>query len=251
MRPLVLALAFALAPSASAQTVEPIVIGPVAYPPPIAATPACDTTCLTVVQSRPSPVDTSPPPTPVAPSWAPSVVAGTPLLRVIRDRATTFLIYGEIEGRYLVAGNAATGAIRYAFDLRSLGGADDSWFEEVTYARERGGVLYVSNRHLTYASQTNRRNGYLTAIKVPTGEVLWRSRSLVANARTFVVAGRFLISGYGFTAERDWLYLIDRATGRVRHRVAVPSMPETIALRRGRVLVRTYDHRVVARLSAG
>jgi len=70
----------------------------------------------------------------------------------------------------------------------------------------------------------------------------------VANARTFVVAGNLIVSGYGFTAEDDFLYLLDRRTGNVLDRVRVPSAPEVIKLRGDRLHVRTYDRQVVARI---
>ncbi len=80
--------------------------------------------------------------------------------------------------------------------------------------------------------------------------MLWRSRALVANARTFVLAGNLIVAGYGFTQERDFLYLLDRKTGRVLDRLGVPSAPERIALRDGRLHVRTYDRQVIARIAA-
>jgi hypothetical protein len=56
------------------------------------------------------------------------------------------------------------------------------------------------------------------------------------------------VAGYGFTAEPDFLYLLDRRTGRVRDRLLVPSAPETIKLQGGLVHVRTYDRQVVAQI---
>ncbi len=79
-------------------------------------------------------------------------------------------------------------------------------------------------------------------------KTLWRSRALVANSRTFVVTGDLIVSGYGFTAEPDYLYLLDRRNGRVLDRLAVPSAPEIIKLRGDRLDVRTYDRKVVARI---
>jgi hypothetical protein len=58
-----------------------------------------------------------------------------------------------------------------------------------------------------------------------------------------------VISGYGFTSEPDYLYAIDRRTGRVRGRLPLPSSPERIA-RHGNVLtIDTYDHRLVVRVT--
>ena len=67
---------------------------------------------------------------------------------------------------------------------------------------------------------------------------LWRSKALVANAQTFAVTPDYLLTGYGFTAEPDYLYLLDRRTGRVVERLSLPSGPERIT--RGEELRRAH-----------
>jgi outer membrane protein assembly factor BamB len=116
----------------------------------------------------------------------------------------------------------------------------------VEWAREADGVLYVENTHLTFASAPRRRNAYISAIDLNTRRTLWRSPALVADARTFVLDGGYIISRYGFTAEPDFLYLLDRRTGRVLDRLELPSAPELIRRRGNRLYVRTYDHAIVA-----
>lgn len=114
--------------------------------------------------------------------------------------------------------------------------------------READGVLYVETSHLTFASATKGRNAYVSAVDLDVRKTLWRSPALVANARTFVLAGDLIVAGYGFTAEPDYLYLLDRRTGNVLDRLAVPSAPEVIKLRANRLHVRTYDRQIVARI---
>jgi hypothetical protein len=70
----------------------------------------------------------------------------------------------------------------------------------------------------------------------------------VANADRFVVVGDVLVTGYGFTAEPDYLYALDRRTGRPLARLRVPSAPERITARGATLHVRTYDSRLVVRL---
>ena len=48
-------------------------------------------------------------------------------------------------------------------------------------------------------------------------------------------------------AEKDWLYLTDPATGRVRDRLALPSAPERVTVRGDRLVVRCYDAWVTAK----
>lgn len=122
-------------------------------------------------------------------------------------------------------------------------------YEQVTWAREAGGTLYVENSNSTYATSTNNRNAYVTAIDLETSKVRWRSPALVANASNFLANDRYLITGYGFTKEKDYLYLIDRKTGRAVSRLALPSAPEQLGFSGLQIRVRTYDHVVVARIA--
>jgi len=137
---------------------------------------------------------------------------------------------------------------KYVWPPRIAPGERELVYEEIVTAREADGVLYVENAHLTYARSSYDRNAYLTAIDLKTKKRLWRSAALVANARSFVVVGRYLVTGYGFTAEPDYLYLLDRRTGRVIERLKLPSAPERITRKGNRLTVRTYDHVLVVDL---
>lgn len=187
-----------------------------------------------------------PPERPAPPSWAPDAYRGALLDGAARQGGKLFLIY---EGRYVVGATTRTQALRYAFDFTAFTRPPNRGeFEPVTWAREVGDVLYVSTSHLTYATATRGRNAYVSAVDIATKRTLWRSPALVANARTFVVTGDLIVVGYGFTAEPDFLYLLDRRTGKVLHRLAVASAPEIIRLRGNTLHVRTYDRQVVARI---
>jgi hypothetical protein len=110
-------------------------------------------------------------------------------------------------------------------------------------------VLYVETTHATYATTTRGRNAYVSAVDVGSRRTLWRSPALVANARTFVLAEGYLVTGYGFTSEDDFLYLLDRRNGHVADRLLLPTAPEFVRLRGDRLHVRTYDDDVVVRLT--
>ena len=170
---------------------------------------------------------------------------------VLGQPGTTFIVYG---GGVIAAVGPRFG-VKYAFDLTSFGFPPTSIApqaygpQEVVWARQVGRLLVVQTSHLGYASDSANRNGYLTAINLDTGKVRWRSPSLVANARNFLVVDGMVVSGYGFTAEKDWLYLLDAKTGRVRDRLALPSMAELLTRRGNRIVVRCYDAKVVVRLA--
>jgi len=172
-----------------------------------------------------------------------------PLIRAIRDRDLALLVYGKrAVGRFLVAVDPRSGSERFALDLAELaiapGRRSEGTEQGIVWAAVRDDVAYVSTAHSTYAADSGRRNAYVTAIDTTSGRVRWRSPALVANADTFAVVDDVLVTGYGFTAERDTLFLLDRESGRAVGSLILPSAPEYIALRRGKLFVRTYDHNV-------
>lgn len=108
------------------------------------------------------------------------------------------------------------------------------------HSSEDGEILYVSIAHDTY-SNLDSDTGYIVAVDMATGELLWKSESLVANAWNFVVCKDAIICGYGFTDETDYLYLLDRHTGEKVDKIKLKTGPDYIFERDGILYVRTYD----------
>jgi hypothetical protein len=182
---------------------------------------------------------------------APFDFRGTGMQNIVCAGDKRFALYGRdgASARYLLApGRHAFDFKNYVWPPRIRPGEREFVYEQVIWAREADGVLYVENAHSTYARSSYGRNAYITAIDLKTKKKLWRSAALVANADTFVLAGKYLVTGYGFTAEPDYLYLLDRRTGRALGRLKLPSAPERITRRGNTIRVRTYDHDVVVRL---
>jgi hypothetical protein len=181
---------------------------------------------------------------------------GLPLQQVFETANRTFSLYGAdgATGRYLVATDKGDHEL-YAFDFASYAwpprikpGERDYVYEEPEWAQESNGTLYVETTHLTYASSSYGQNAYVTAIDLATKRALRRSPALVANANTFLVTKHVLVTGYGFTDEPVYLYLLDRTTGKAVDRLLLPSAAERITWQGTAIRVRTYDHVVVVRL---
>ena len=258
MRALVLGLTVAVAGVAAAvaagATAPPLVrVAKPAFPPPLAeVTPSgarrfeLESTVARLPGSGP------PVPEPRVPIDVSGPGYGGEFPRLVFQQPGTRLV---TFGTGVIAGYGPRAAAKYAFDLRPFGYPPRSRVpraygpQEITWARQVGKVLVVQTNHLGYAADSGGRNGYLTGIDIASGRVVWRSPSLVANASNFLVVRGLIVAGYGFTAEKDWLYLVDPANGRVRDRVALPSMAEWLSLRGGEIVVRAYDARVVVRLS--
>jgi outer membrane protein assembly factor BamB len=172
---------------------------------------------------------------------------GQELLEAIlppEDRSDeTLLVYG---GRYLVALHGGVASRAYDFDaFRFPPRADPQWKEfadqPISYAQEQGGVLYVCNGRGSYAREVYGKKAFLSALDAASGKLLWRSPPLVCGLM-FAIAGDYIVTGYGFTAEPDFVFLIHRADGKVVQKVSVDSAPDAITLSGNRVHVEMYGH---------
>jgi hypothetical protein len=192
------------------------------------------------------------------PRHVPQAYRGNRIVLAVRQQRGLIAVYGEdfSSGRYLVALDSA-GRFRYGFDFGRYayapGGAPRERgfvYQGIRWAIEADGTLYVQHSHATYARSSGGMNAYLTAIDTREGRVLWRSAPLVANASNFEIAGDRIITGYGFTNEPDYLFLLDRQTGEARQRLPVRSGPTYIIRMGERVYLRTYDADYVFSLAA-
>jgi hypothetical protein len=180
------------------------------------------------------------------------------LVMAIRQPRGLLAVYGDdyASGQYLVALDSS-GRFRYGYDFGNYAyapqprpGERQFVYQKIEWAAEADGTLYVQHSHSTYARSSRGMNAYLTAIDTGTGRVLWRSAPLVANASNFEVVGDLIVSGYGFTNEPDYLFLLDRATGEPRQRLPVRSGPRYIIRKGERIFVRAYDADYVFRLAS-
>ena len=119
---------------------------------------------------------------------------------------------------------------------------DEAYVDEsIHWAVYDEGVLYVSTFHNTYAHSAPH-NGYITAFDVNNNfEVLWRSEPLTINSNNFIVADDSVICGYGFTAEEDYVYVLDKHTGERNATYPVKSSPEWFVIKDNMLYVRCYD----------
>ena len=118
---------------------------------------------------------------------------------------------------------------------------DENFVDQmVSWAEARDGVLYVSHGHRTNAKSAGGKNAFISAIDIASGELLWESAPLVSNASTFILMGGFVICGYGFTAEPDYMFVLDQETGKTVKRTPVASGPSVLVMKDNALFVRTY-----------
>jgi hypothetical protein len=180
---------------------------------------------------------------PGAPQGIPSSYAFEDLRGVIPSGDRLLLVYG---GRYLAVTRG--GQTERIFDLEALRHppkANPQWKEfavqDVTYAAVIEGVVYVANGGGSYAKEVFGKKGFMTALDLASGKLLWRSQPLVTGG-IFALWRDFIVTGYGFTAEPDNLFVLRRADGRVVTRAALESAPHDITVSGDRVHVEAYGH---------
>ena len=126
----------------------------------------------------------------------------------------------------------------YAPDLVE---ADKEFVDETVHdAKIVNGILYVSIFHYTYAASAPS-NGYIMAIDLEDYSVIWKSQPLVCNSLNFEIVDDIIFCGYGFTAEPDYLYQIDRNTGCILDKTELKSKPDYIIYADDTLYVRTYN----------
>lgn len=113
---------------------------------------------------------------------------------------------------YDTASDRSDPAVRWDLDLNRLLTRDD--LVEIQDLRYDGGDLFLNEACLTYARDADGDCSSLVRVDPGDGRVVWRSRDLVSN-NIFLVRGGTVVTGYGFTAEPESVFLLDRADGRV------------------------------------
>lgn len=104
------------------------------------------------------------------------------------------------------------------------------------------GVLYYPESCQSYAKDAGGRCSSVVALDLrrTPAEERWRSAHLLSNT-AIVPVGDYLVTGYGFTAERDFLYVLDKRTGKVALRVPLSRAPEVYVVKGNVLEVYVYN----------
>ncbi len=168
-------------------------------------------------------------------------------LRIIQlglDESYQYALYGEQywDAYLLCIYDKSTLSLLCTLDFSSYryGTQDSGWEQRIWWARICGGLLVFSVGHGTYA-ESMPYHAYLGAVSLTDGMLLWKSEPLVSNAYNFEIVGDVILSGYGFTAEDDYLYQLDLRTGRILNQLPVKTKPDYIIRLDDILYVRTYN----------
>jgi hypothetical protein len=192
------------------------------------------------------------------PNSIPLSFRGNRLIKAIRQAdERILLIYGReyYQAGLLIVYDAQLRAFSAGFDFKNYAyapeniPADREFTQQfIQWATQINHILYVAHGHNTYARSSKGMNAYITAINTQNARILWTSPTLISNARNFAVIDNYLVAGYGFTAEPDFLFVIRRNTGVVIQKIPLKSAPEYIIPKGERIYVRAYDADYVFRI---
>ena len=167
------------------------------------------------------------------------------------DEQYRYVGTNPMEYEYMKTGleiyDVATDSLLHNLDLYTLCNGPDEETDTysattqfIRWAEIYDGTLYVSVGHNGYAS-VEPNSSYIVAIAPDTGYVLWKSEPLVSNAYNFKIVKDTIICGYGFTAEDDFIYLLDRFTGQQMDKIKVNSGPDQFEVVGDTLYVATYN----------
>ena len=118
----------------------------------------------------------------------------------------------------------------------------DKWYVNGNNAYLKDGIFYGASVANGYAQPNTC---FMFAYDLENEKLLWRSADQSYNSMNFVVEGDVLICGYGFTAEPDYLYQINRNTGEIIDRLLLKKMPDLIVEQDEKLYVHTYSYNYV------
>jgi hypothetical protein len=176
---------------------------------------------------------------PPVPAYVPRQSGSLELFLLDRADGGTFAFYRDPYGR-----NSCTlrDDLNCAYEARFYdGGGRLAWTLSLADVMSRGdhlevqdirladGVVYFNEACQSYSSGAHGQCSSLVAVDPRAHRVLWRTPPLVSNGR-FRIRGCYIVAGYGFTAEPDALFLVDRTTGHVVEKYPVSSAPQRLTL---------------------
>lgn len=111
---------------------------------------------------------------------------------------------------------------------------------EVQDVRYADGRLYFNEACQSYAREAGGACSSLLRVDPASGAVDWRTPPRTSN-NVILLHGPYVVAGYGFTAEPDSLFLIDRATGAVVDRQPLDSAHGYLEMVNGELVVVTTN----------
>jgi hypothetical protein len=113
-------------------------------------------------------------------------------------------------------------------------------FNALSGVVRKGDAAYATLQWNGYAAEIRGRGNVVVALDLCAHTTLWTSANLSSNA-ALLLHGDTLITGYGFTAEKHYLEILNRWTGAEVQRLPLPKSPDDLRVKDGTLYVHLYD----------
>ncbi len=111
----------------------------------------------------------------------------------------------------------------------------------VESVRIEGNIMFASHQaYSDYNKGDDSKTGYLSAIDMRTGEILWTTVPKTCNSDIEIV-GNSIICGYGSSFDRDFLYVVDKYSGQRVQKIPLKKAASHVVAKGNKVYVRTYS----------
>jgi len=109
-------------------------------------------------------------------------------------------------------------------------------------------ILYFNAACLSYAKEQRNKCSTLYAYDTQKKRLLWHSRYLTSR-NIFILTDKFVITGYGFTAEPDYLYILRKTDGKVVKKIKLDSALDYLEMKENQLHVITYNNHYIFSLN--
>ena len=125
-------------------------------------------------------------------------------------------------------------------DLNELSGINDCEVQDIRIYKDN---VYFNQACRSYSKEQGGNCSYLFSYNIKNKSIDWKSNNLCSNG-IFLVEKDFIISAYGFTAEKDFVYLINRTNGQIIDKYKVNSDPQYMEVYNNKLYVVDYNSTV-------
>lgn len=112
-------------------------------------------------------------------------------------------------------------------------------FNSIYALLRHGSALYVGVQFNGYAREFPRGGCKVIAVDLCTGQVKWQSADYTSNGDMALIGEDYLLTGYGFTAEKRIIQIANAHTGKVLQTLRIPGNPESLAFTGNQLTVST------------
>ena len=112
-------------------------------------------------------------------------------------------------------------------------------FTSIYSVIRKGSAAWIGVQFNGYAKQFPQGGCFVVAVDLCDGHVLWKSNNYTSNGDLVLVGDDYLITGYGFTAEKRIIQVRDAHSGKVLQTLGIPGDPEVMNFNQGLLTVKT------------